>query len=783
MFIGLNGLISGSRLRLSFRSFPGLFSSPLPHTTQRFRTGSGFKRISSKPFKHRQQRAPSVVERPQLILSLDDHQGIIKYFEENVRTWSERRAVHARLHSFGIPEIDIDPLLNLFAAQVQAGKLSGHQAFDKYSLDRFARATPEDTPETYTDFVYTAILYAWAADPTNEVIRDIIQSSTITSILRLFEAARMDHPADQFYEARRKRRTVIMHVGPTNSGKTYHALRALATADTGVYAGPLRLLAYEIWERLNLGQIVPAGVEEDQAPTPQTTDTALDVIQASAAPNIRTKENPKFARACNLITGEEHRIVDELAPLESATVEMLSLVKKYDVAVVDEIQMIADVERGFAWTTAVLGLNAKELHLCGEETAVPIVRALLADTQDQLIIRRYDRLTPLRIGASLSNDFSKVEKGDCVVTFSRKNIFFVKQAIEKATKMKCAVVYGKLPPEVRSDQAALFNDPDSGYDVIVGSDAIGMGLNLKIRRIIFEAVSKYDGHVQRLLSISQVKQIAGRAGRYGMVQEASGTATTLSPEDLPLVEKALAMPFKPLSAAILGPTYQSAQAVVQALPSSSRMQTIYDAHAYVTKTKSYFRLSAGNMSRAGEFVDQWAGSLSLEDRMLLLMAPVPWSDERCYPVMRNLVRTYSEDLSVPLLPLFDGTPYVRTLLMVEDKMANLPYPKSSPDILYSLEIFHKLLSLYAWLSLRNPVAYHESTVLDEWKPRAERALHWALKGVTRYSKHDVPVGERADKIESVSAADLRKKRKESEMVRKKVRVTDEIRVLAGRIEA
>ncbi|KIK68293.1 hypothetical protein GYMLUDRAFT_35677 [Collybiopsis luxurians FD-317 M1] len=788
MFIGLNVLISGSRFRFSSRHIPGLLSSSLPYTAQRFRSAQASKRHEKALASNYSQKPKSkgkfkVVERPRIHLSLNDPHGIIKHFEENVGKWSELRILRSRLQSFGIPETDIEPLLDLFVAQVRAGKLSGSDAFDKYSLDRFARSTPEDLPRTYMDTVYTSILYAWASDPTNEDIKIVIQSSTLLSIQRLFQAARVDHPPDQFYEARRMRRKVIMHVGPTNSGKTHHALRALAAASTGVYAGPLRLLAHEIWERINLGQIIPAGVEEDPVSAPPTANSALDITPATATPAVSSRGNPKYARACNLITGEEHKIVDELATLESATVEMLSMVKKYDVAVVDEIQMIADVDRGFAWTAAVLGLNVKELHLCGEETAVPLVQALLADTRDQLIIHRYERLTPLGIGESLGNDFSKIQKGDCVVTFSRNNIFLVKQAIEKATKLKCAVVYGKLPPEVRSGQAALFNDPDSGYDVMVGSDAIGMGLNLKIRRIVFETVSKYDGEVQRPLSISQTKQIAGRAGRYGMVQDRGGLATTLLPQDLPFIERALATPFKPLQAAILSPTYASARAIAQALPPSATMRAIYDVHAYVAKTKPFYRFTSPNMDKIGDLVDRWSEKISLEDRIMLLMAPVPWRDVRIRPVLLNLLKAYAEDLSVPLLPLFDNTPFVKNLLNVEENMATLPYPKSTPQILYDLELFHKLLSLYAWLSFRNPVAYHEPEAVEEWKPRVERALHWALEGVTRYSKHVASAPANMNKIQYATGLEVRKKRKASERIRKEILETSSSRVLAGKIIA
>jgi ATP-dependent RNA helicase SUPV3L1/SUV3 len=182
-----------------------------------------------------------------------------------------------------------------------------------------------------------------------------------------------------------------------------------------------------------------------------------------------------------LITGEEAKIVADNAALLSCTVEMISTSILYDVAVVDEIQMIASSDRGGGWTRAVLGLFAKEIHLCGEETAIPIIQALVKETGDELIIKRYNRLTPLIIqDQTLEGDLSRVQKGDCIVTFTRSGIFALKRQVEELTGMRCAVAYGRLPPEIRSEQAALFNDPESGYDVMIGSDAIGMGLNLYV---------------------------------------------------------------------------------------------------------------------------------------------------------------------------------------------------------------------------------------------------------------------------------------------------------------
>jgi len=251
-------------------------------------------------------------------------------------------------------------------------------------------------------------------------------------------AADVRFPQEWFAMTRQMHRTWHLHVGPTNSGKTYHALKRLEEVGNGIYAGPLRLLAQEIFERMN------------------------------------SKGIP-----CNLVMGDDVRIVDELATVQSSTMEMVDLNKEVDICVIDEIQMIGDSERGWAWTEAVLGVRAKEVHMCGEERTVEIIKKLAASVGDKLTIHRYKRLGPLEVEAtSLNGDLKKIQKGDCVVTFSRRNIFALKRSIEERTGRHCAVVYGSLPPETRSTQARLFNDENNDYDVLVASDAVGMGLNL-----------------------------------------------------------------------------------------------------------------------------------------------------------------------------------------------------------------------------------------------------------------------------------------------------------------
>lgn len=254
----------------------------------------------------------------------------------------------------------------------------------------------------------------------------------------LQKLADLRFPADWYPATRGMQRSIHLHVGPTNSGKTYHALKRLEKAESGIYAGPLRLLAYEVYTKLN----------------------------AKGIP-------------CHLVTGDERIEQGEAANMVSCTVEMVPLNHPVDVAIIDEIQMIGSASRGWSWTQAFFGLQAKEVHLCGEVRAVPLIRELAKLLNEKLEVHYYDRLSPLQtMRSSLKGDLKNIQKGDCVVVFSKKGIHAMKKAIQKGTGKRVAIIYGDLPPETRAQQARLFNDPDNDYDFLVASDAIGMGLNL-----------------------------------------------------------------------------------------------------------------------------------------------------------------------------------------------------------------------------------------------------------------------------------------------------------------
>jgi ATP-dependent RNA helicase SUPV3L1/SUV3 len=405
---------------------------------------------------------------------------LVQLFRREAPSWATKVGVRQRLLRFGIPQHELPDLLAAFVRDVKKGDTLRFGEKTPAQLTRLSRdfISASNSNKLAIDQALTSSLYTWATDPCQQkTVEHTVSRDTVGRMTRLRTAVDFRRIADSFPLARKMRRKLILHVGPTNSGKTHTALRTLAAARVGAYGGPLRLLAHEIYERLNTGQIVPLGAET--ADNYEVDETSNLDVQIPGTPRAVLKHgNTLFARPCSLITGDEMRHVDG-ATLYSCTVEMLSLDKRYDVVVIDEIQMIADSQRGPAWTAAVLGTAAEEVHLCGEERAVPTIEALAKITGDELIVNRYQRLLPLEIAPrSLERDLTRIQKGDCIVTFSRTNIFNLKKDIEEKTGLRCAVVYGRLPPEIRAAQAALFNDPHSGFDVLVASDAIGMGLNL-----------------------------------------------------------------------------------------------------------------------------------------------------------------------------------------------------------------------------------------------------------------------------------------------------------------
>ncbi|QPH19583.1 hypothetical protein C2857_004864 [Epichloe festucae Fl1] len=491
-------------------------------------------------------------------------------------------------------------------------------------------------------------------------------------------------PYEWFPATRTMQRTIHVHVGPTNSGKTYNALKALENSRMGVYAGPLRLLATEVYQRL------------------------------------KAKGRP-----CALITGEEVRIPEDTDQyFSSCTVEMVPLNTQFDVAVIDEIQMIADPERGNAWTTALLGVQAKEVHLCGEDRTVTLLQALCASIGDECVVHRYERLSPLQtMESAIEGDYNKLQKGDAIVAFSRPSLHVLKRNIETKTGRRCAIIYGSLPPEVRVQQAALFNDPDNDYDFVVASDAIGMGLNLEIRRVVLESVTKFDGNQNRSLSYPEIKQIGGRAGRYRSAQNASASAegveeekiglvTTMDQADLRNVRLAFQKKVDDISCASIQPPAGIVERFASYFPPDTPLSFILMRIKAAAKVSSRYRLTVS--SDALEIADIIQDlPLTIYDRLTFCHLPVALRAEGAVDVLRALARVVASNATGDLLDIKE-IPLEFLDVKFED------FKGGSNEYLYKLESLHVAINQYVWLSYRyvgmfrsQALAFHVRQLVEE----------------------------------------------------------------------
>ncbi|MBQ6206544.1 MAG: RNA helicase, partial [Oscillospiraceae bacterium] len=310
------------------------------------------------------------------------------------------------------------------------------------------------------------------------------------------------NPKDEYPEARAMRRHFVLHLGGTNTGKTYAGFQRLIKAETGVYLAPLRLLALEAQETL-----LDAGID------------------------------------CSLSTGEEEDLREEDTHI-AATAEKLNLKRRYDAAVIDECQMIADSRRGYAWTRAILGVQAPEVHLCAAPEAKNILLRLIESCGDSYEVELHKRRTPL-ICMSHPVDPERVQPGDALITFSKTGVLSVAEDLRQAGK-EPAIIYGALPYATRRKQMEGFLAGRMEY--VVATDAIGMGLNLPIRRVLFMETEKFDGAERRDLKPEEIRQIAGRAGRFGMYDKGYVGAT----QNLAAIREGLRAAVPPISHAVVG---------------------------------------------------------------------------------------------------------------------------------------------------------------------------------------------------------------------------------------
>ncbi|CAK9823603.1 ATP-dependent RNA helicase SUV3 homolog, mitochondrial [Anthophora retusa] len=485
--------------------------------------------------------------------------------------------------------------------------------------------------------------------------------------------------------ARTKKRKIIFHAGPTNSGKTYHALQRFMSAKSGVYCGPLKLLANEVYIKSN-----------------------------------------SMGTPCDLLTGEEQRYAKDIqspANHVACSVEMANIQNFYEVAVIDEIQLIRDLGRGWAWTRALLGIAADEVHLCGEHAAIQIIQSICLTTGESIEIKEYKRLTDLQVEDTALCSLQNVMPGDCIVCFSRNEIFTVSNAIEKMGK-KVAVIYGSLPPGTKLAQAARFNDIDSSCNILVATNAIGMGLNLHIRRIIFYSLSQpvldEKGEVViRTISVSSALQIAGRAGRYGTQWE-TGFVTTYKPEDLPSLKQLLEQAPEEIARAGLHPTADQIELYAYYLPNAplSNLIDIFVALCELDHTL-YFICNLDDFKYVADMIQHIP--LPLRQRYVFCCAPVNRKIPLTCSMLLKYARQYSKNEPATLAWLCKQIEWPPKI------------PLSIGDLI-RLEGVFDVLDLYLWLSYRVPDVFPDGSRVKQIQEELDKIIEAGIKKIKNLVK-------------------------------------------------
>ena len=293
---------------------------------------------------------------------------------------------------------------------------------------------------------------------------------------------------------------VVAVLGPTNTGKTHLAVERMLGHASGMIGLPLRLLAREIYER---------------------------VVKL------------RGASAVALITGEE-KIIPPRPHYWVCTVEAMPLEREVEFLAVDEIQLVADPERGHVFTQRMLHARGRfETMFLGAGTMAPLMKRLIPDIE---IVTR-ERLSHLSYAGS--KKLTRLPRRSAIVAFSTDQVYAIAELIRRQ-RGGAAVVMGSLSPRTRNAQVALFQSGE--VDFLVATDAIGMGLNMDVDHVAFAGMRKYDGRRTRWLHANEIAQIAGRAGRH--VRDGTfGVTGECDDLDEDLVEQVVNHQFEPVQAA------------------------------------------------------------------------------------------------------------------------------------------------------------------------------------------------------------------------------------------
>ncbi len=461
--------------------------------------------------------------------------------------------------------------------------------------------------------------------------------------------------------ARELKRKLYFYVGPTNSGKTYKAMQELQKADCGTYLAPLRLLALENYE------------------------------------NLKDKNIP-----VSLVTGEEERF-DEDAGHICSTIEMIDFNLDVDVCVIDEVQMLDDPDRGWAWVNAIVGSPARKVIMTGSVNALDAIKKIAIYLGEDLEIVKFKRKNPLEVMNHPVN-LRKIESGTALIAFSRADVLKIKSRLSKYHKV--SVLYGNLSPEVRQDEAKRFRDGET--DILVATDAIAMGLNLPIKTILFTTDTKFDGISKRKLISNEITQIAGRAGRYG--HHEVGFIGATSKKVLEHISQEFHAPLHTIKPPF---KVKATASQIQDLSTHLKTKNLSQILNYFSKHMKFDgpfeAINLSTMIELSKILDQ-KNNMKLEDKYLLSQAPVSTKS----PLIRSAYFHY-------INAVMNGS-----IVNYRSSVNTRGSAKTQRELLKAEDEVKKI-SLYLWIAYKLPNLFPDASLAVNTRAEVNRYCETSLK--------------------------------------------------------
>ncbi|KFQ81430.1 hypothetical protein N337_03065, partial [Phoenicopterus ruber ruber] len=334
-------------------------------------------------------------------------------------------------------------------------------------------------------------------------------------------------------------------------------------------------------------------------------------------------------------------------------------------------------------------------------------------------VRNYKRLTPLTVLDYALESLDNLRPGDCVVCFSKNDIYSVSRQIE-ARGLECAVIYGSLPPGTKLEQAKKFNDPDDPCKILVATDAIGMGLNLCIKRIIFNSIvkptinEKGEKEIDSITT-SQALQIAGRAGRYGSSFK-QGEVTTMHRDDLVQLKEILSEPVRPVKAAGLHPTPEQIEMFAYHLPDAT-LSNLIDIFVSLSQVDGlYFVCNIDDFKFLADMIQHIP--LNLRSRYVFCTAPLNRKEPFVCTTLLKFARQFSRNEPLTFDWLCRHTKWP------------LAAPKNIKELVH-LEAVHDVFDLYLWLSYRFMDMFPDAVLVRDIQKKLDDIIQVGVCNITK----------------------------------------------------